>query len=42
MRRVEGMHNQLTTNANTITVATVAVAYDNAHWEPRPVEWQRK
>ncbi|KAH7309743.1 hypothetical protein B0I35DRAFT_482489 [Stachybotrys elegans] len=21
-------------------LATVAVAYDNAHWEPRPVEWQ--
>ena len=21
-------------------VATIAVAYDNAHWEPRPVEWQ--
>jgi H+-transporting ATPase len=21
-------------------LATVAVAYDNAHWDPRPVEWQ--
>lgn len=21
-------------------LATVAIAYDNAHWEPRPVEWQ--
>jgi len=21
-------------------LATIAVAYDNAHWEPRPVEWQ--